>query len=189
MNVLRSQTAPEWVVVALERFDRVLVDHAHCERKAAATALSLVNDYSDCPDLVRRLTRLAQEELRHFDAVHKELHGRGLVLSRDKGDPYAKALLRHVRTGQRDRRTDRLLVCSLIEARSCERLALLGRNLPGDLGRFYARLATAEAGHHRLFVDLALLYDERDAVMARLEELAEIEAEIARQLPLEPRIH
>jgi tRNA 2-(methylsulfanyl)-N6-isopentenyladenosine37 hydroxylase len=189
MDPLRSVTDEAWLPVALAGFARVLVDHAHCERKAAASALSLVNDYSDCDELVRRLTRLAQEELRHFEAVHKELRARGLSLSRDRGDPYAKLLLRHVRHGQRERRTDRLLVCSLIEARSCERLGLLGQGLGGDLGRFYTRLATAEAGHHRLFVELASAYDEPGAVTQRLDELAEIEAEIVASLPIEPRIH
>lgn len=189
MSPLCSRTAPEWLEVALADFDRVLIDHAHCERKAAASALSLVNDYPECDVLVRRCVKLAQEELRHFAAVHHEIKARGLVLPRDKGDPYARALLALARTGPKERRTDRLLVFALIEARSCERLTLLGERLPDELGSFYRRLATAEAGHHRLFVELAHLYDDAPAVDARLVELANAEAEIVARLPLEPRIH
>lgn len=188
--MLRVPTDPRWLEVALADFDRVLLDHAHCEKKAAAQALSLVASYPDRARLVQRLTRLAQEELGHFRQVYDRLLARGLTLERDKGDPYAQGLRAHLRRSDPGRLTDLLLVSALIEARSCERLELLAGALPdADLRVFYATLAQAEAGHHRLFVGLAREYDAPDVVARRLDELAEIESEVMTSLPLEPRVH
>lgn len=171
-------------------FSAVLIDHAHCERKAATSAIALLNWYPSCEVLVRRLAKLAQEELRHFREVHRFIVARGLTLTRDSGDPYVQLLLEHVRTPANERRTDRLLVSSLIEARSSERLQLIADALGEDeLGAFYKALATAERGHYKLFVELAALYDEQAVVEARLAELADAEADIVRRLPIEPRIH
>jgi len=176
------------VNVALGDLDRTLGDHAHCEKKASATAMKLVADHPGDPDLVRKLARLAQEEAQHFLAVLNELARRGGQLPPDEGDPYAQALLRLVRGGP-GRLVDQLLVGALIEARSCERLALLGEALPpGRLAELYRRLATAEAGHERLFVDLALRRGG-DAARARLDTLSQAEADIVATLPLAPRIH
>ena len=171
-------------------FDAVVVDHAHCEKKAAASAMALVAAYPDRPVLVRRLIKLAREELRHMAQVHAVIVKRGLKLGRDPGDPYVQALLALVRSGAMERLVDRLLVSCLIEARSCERLALLAGVLPtADLRRLYHSLATAESGHGSLFVELAEDCEDCTAVHHRLDELAEREAEIVRRLPLEPRIH
>lgn len=174
----------------MARFDEVLVDHAHCEKKAAAQAMSLVSAYPDDVPLVRSLSRLAHEELRHFRQVFELMAARGLALGRDGGDPYAQELRKHVRTTPEGRRMDRLLVCGLIEARSCERLELLGEALTDEeLRRFYLRLAQAEAGHATLFVDLAKLAAPAEAVEARLDELLDVEAAIVERLPVAPRIH
>src|SRR5918911_3751985 len=155
MSILRSATDPRWVAVALSDLDRTLGDHAHCEKKSSATAMKLVADHPRDPELVRKLARLAQEEAQHFFAVLNELARRGAHLPPDEGDPYAQALLKLVRGGP-GRLVDRLLAGALIEARSCERLALLGEALPpGRLRDLYRRLAVAEGGHERLFVDLA----------------------------------
>lgn len=187
--MLIGDTHPRWLDIALAKLDDVLVDHAHCEKKAAATALSLIGAYPDREHLVRRMAALAIEELRHFRAVHDRVLERGLALGRDPGDPYAKRLLASVRDGGITRLTDRLLVAGLIEARSHERLALLAEGIadPG-LSDFYASLARAERGHARLFVELAERYDPEGSVR-RLEELAAREAEIVADLPLLPRIH
>jgi tRNA 2-(methylsulfanyl)-N6-isopentenyladenosine37 hydroxylase len=188
MSILRSASDPRWVEVALSDLDRTLGDHAHCEKKAAATAIKLVGDHPRDPDLVRRLSRLAQEEGQHFMAVLNELAHRGVHLPRDDGDPYAQALLSLVLHGA-PRLVDRLLVGALIEARSCERLALLGEALPaGRLRALYLRLAVAESGHERLFVDLA---EARGGAAARerLLVLAKAEAQIVAGLPLVARIH
>jgi tRNA-(ms[2]io[6]A)-hydroxylase len=190
MLPLRSRTDPRWLEVAIAGFDRVLVDHAHCEKKAAASAMALVSAYPDHDLLVKRLARLAHEELRHFRQVYDRISARGLSLGKDEGDPYAQELIRLVRTAPAERRMDRLLVSALIEARSCERLELLGEALPEEeLRHFYRTLARAEAGHFTLFFDLAVHYDERARVEARLEELAAAEAEIVARLPIAPRIH
>jgi tRNA-(ms[2]io[6]A)-hydroxylase len=190
MDTLKAPTDPRWLEVALADFDQVLLDHAHCEKKAAAQALSLVASYPDRARLVQRLTRLAQEELAHFRQVYDRLLARGLVLQRDPGDPYAQALRKLLRRSDPGRLTDLLLVSAIIEARSCERLELLAGALPdADLRTFYAALAQAEAGHHQLFVGLAREYDDPAVVAARLDELATAEAEIVAGLPIEPRVH
>jgi len=190
MSLLRSRTDPRWVEIALAGLDRTLSDHAHCEKKAAASALKLVADHPDRPDLVRALAKLAQEEMQHFLAVLFELGQRGVGLGPDDGDPYAQALFRLVRGGGPGRLVDRLLVAALIEARSCERLALLAGVLPDvRLRALYARLAQAEAGHERLFVDLARLHALPEDVDARLDALAAEEARIVAALPILPRIH
>ena len=188
--MLKSPTDPRWLPCALARLDALLADHAHCEKKAAATALSLVGAYPHRERLVRHLSALAIEELRHFRAVHEQLQARGFRLTRDAGDPYAKQLMQLVRSGGDARLADRLLVAGLIEARSHERLTLLAEGIgePGLAG-FYASLARAESGHARLFVALAEEYAGEARARARLDELASREAEIVAELPLEPRIH
>ncbi len=187
--MILSPTNPRWLEVALADFDRVLVDHAHCEKKAAASAMSLVAAYPDRERLVRRLSALAIEELRHFRAVHLRLRRRGLTLGRNPGDPYAQALMRLVRPG-RGRLTDRLLVCGLIEARSRDRIELLANALPdSELAAFYGSLAEAEGRHADLFGDLAREYDDQGEAEARLATLVALEAEIMKRLPIEPRMH
>ena len=191
MPLLLSVTDPRWLDVALADLDRTLGDHAHCEKKAAASALKLVADHPERAAMVRALAKLAQEELQHFFAVLNELQRRGAPLPPDDGDPYARQLLALVRSGGA-RLMDRLLVAALIEARSHERLALLGE-APGlqdpRLAELYRRLAVAEAGHERLFVQLAEEVAPPAEVARRLAELAEAEARIVAALPLEPRIH
>jgi tRNA-(ms[2]io[6]A)-hydroxylase len=187
--LLRSATDPRWAAVAVAALDRTLADHAHCEKKAAASALKLVADHPERADLVRALAKLAQEELQHFLAVLAEMGRRGIPLAADDGDPYARALVRLVRGGDAAL-VDRLLVSALIEARSCERLLLLAEALPDPrLRDLYARFAQSEAGHERLFVDLARRHGGGPDVDARLEALADAEARIVRELPLLPRIH
>jgi tRNA-(ms[2]io[6]A)-hydroxylase len=189
LEILKRPTPQTWVKAALANFDAVLIDHAHCEKKAAASAMSLVAAYPDRSRMVRQLVRLARQELRHFEQVHSRLVARGLTLGRDGGDPYAQALLALARSGEPARLIDRLLVFALIEARSHERLCLLAEALPDKESRdFYRTLAEAEAGHYQLFLQLA-----RDNLGAdvdrRLEALAEEESRIIEELPLLPRVH
>jgi tRNA-(ms[2]io[6]A)-hydroxylase len=196
MTILRTATDPRWVEVALSDLDATLADHAHCEKKAVATAVKLVADHPDRPGMVRALARLAQEELQHFLAMLAEVERRGRALPPDRGDPYVQQLLRLVRGGA-PRLVDQLLVGAFVEARSCERMRLLGERLPeARLRQLYRRLAQSEEGHERLFVDLALEValqaggePARAAAQARLGELAEAEAAIVAALPLLPRMH
>ena len=187
--MLLTETSPRWIEIAAADIDSVLVDHAHCEKKAAASAMSLVVGYPEHEELVRRMSALAVEELQHFRAVFERIVARGLDLGRDEGDPYAQALMKLARPN-RGRLTDRLLLFGLIEARSHERLELLGTHLDvAELARFYRDLAKAEARHAELFRELACCYDDSDAVETRLSELARAEADIVASLPIEPRIH
>jgi tRNA 2-(methylsulfanyl)-N6-isopentenyladenosine37 hydroxylase len=192
VTILRSPTDPRWVEVALSDLDATLADHAHCEKKAVATALKLVADHPERPVLVRRLARLAQEELQHFLAMIGEVGRRGRVLPPDGGDPYVQELLRLMRggAGPEVRLMDHLLLVALVEARSCERMLLLAERLPDErLRELYRRLAQSEAGHETLFVDLAVEVGGQAAARARLDELSLAEASIVAGLPLRPRMH
>jgi tRNA 2-(methylsulfanyl)-N6-isopentenyladenosine37 hydroxylase len=187
--MLQLETSPAWTALALSRFDEVLVDHAHCEKKAAAHALSLLASFPDVPGLPRAMARLAREEAGHLGQVLALLDQRGLSLGRDHGDPYAQGLLKRARTPRRERIVDMLLVSALIEERSRERLELLGRHLPDPaLRAFYGKLAAAEAGHGVLFVRLARKVAPAEAA-PRLAVLAREEAVLVRDLPLRAGIH
>src|SRR4051812_27125347 len=186
---LRAGTNAQWVRLALSRFDEVLVDHAHCEKKAAAQALSMLAAFPEVPGLPRAMARLAREEAGHLHQVLSLMEKRGLTLGRDTGDPYARGLQSEVRQPARERLLDRLLVSALIETRSEERLRLLAEGLPEpELRDFYARLADAERGHGELFLPLARrsLPSEGDA---RLAALLEREAPLVRTLPLRAAFH
>ncbi|MEB2311002.1 MAG: tRNA-(ms[2]io[6]A)-hydroxylase [Sorangiineae bacterium] len=192
-SLLLSATSPEWASVAASQLDATLADHAHCEKKAAVSALALINDYPEDARLVRALGHVAEEEIAHFREVHARLLERGATLDRDRGDPYARALLALVRRDNRARKLDRLLVCALIEARSCERFGLLRGELElrgeAALARWYQRLESAEAGHAALFVHLASDEHGETETTTRVGELAREEARIVAELPLAPRIH
>jgi tRNA-(ms[2]io[6]A)-hydroxylase len=186
---LLSRTPPGWARLAALRFDEVLVDHAHCEKKAAANALSMLAAFPDVPGLPRAMARLAREEAGHLAQVLHLLERRGLRLGRDPGDPYAQALQTQVRQPRAERLLDRLLVAALIELRSQERLALLAEHLvEPDLRDFYARLATAEAGHGELFWNLAVKVSPEEAPH-RGAQLATAEARLLEALPIRAAIH
>lgn len=195
MEPLCAPTPPAWLSVALGDLPALLIDHAHCEKKAAAHAVSLVSQYPEQSIIVVPLISLAQEELRHFRQVFELLMARGLTLTIDPGDSYVKGLMGSARHSRLERLVDRLLIASLVEARSAERLGLLGMGLCQDdspdpaLGPFYERLARAEAGHHRLFVRLAHKIAPAAEVKSRLAELAIIETQVMLAQPLLPRVH
>lgn len=187
--VLRAPTSPRWLPCALAALDAVLVDHAHCEKKAAANALSLLQAYPEVPGLPGHMARLAREEASHLAKVLGWLERRGLGLGKDRGDPYAQGLQALVRTSARERQLDRFLVAALIEARSCERLALLASGLPeGELQRLYAELARSEDGHQRLFLRLAVRTHGAEA-LRRLDTLLDAEASLLLRLPVRAAIH
>jgi tRNA-(ms[2]io[6]A)-hydroxylase len=184
-----EQAAPRWLEVALSDLDAVHADHLHCERKAAATALSLIKSYPERTDLVEAMARLAHDETRHVIQVAQLMQRREQPASFDHGDDYAVALRDHVRKREPERLLDRLLVFAVIEGRSAERLGMLAAALPDERDRaLYASLATAEVRHRDTFLSLA-----RDAApetwRARAAELATIEAEILAAKPVIPRIH
>ena len=187
---LKSVTSEKWLPYALAHFDEVLIDHAHCEKKAAANALSLLQAYPDVPGLPAQMARLAREESAHLAKVLSLLEERCLTLGRDGGDPYAKGLQALLRTGSKERRLDRLLVAGIIESRSHERLQLLCEGLTDlKLKRLYEELARSEDGHQKLFVRLARGIEEDDVVDQRLDALLDAEAALVSGLPLRAAIH
>jgi tRNA-(ms[2]io[6]A)-hydroxylase len=189
---LKVPSDPRWLPLALEHFNEVLVDHAHCEKKAAANALSLLQAYPELPGLPAQMARLAREESAHLAKVLDLMAARGLTLGRDAGDPYAQGLQKVIRTSSEGRKVDRLLVAAVIEARSCERLSLLAEGLEDPmLRRFYGELAQSEDGHQSLFYRLAVTATNGDeaSVRARLEEILLHEAEVLKQVGLRPAIH
>ncbi len=187
---LTRATDPSWLVLALEHFDEVLIDHAHCEKKAAANALSILQAYPEVPGLPAQMARLAREEAAHLARVLQIMEERGLMLGRDGGDPYAQGLQKLMRNGQKDRQLDRFLVAGIIEARSAERLGLLAGGLTDPmLKRFYGELETSEDGHNKLFLRLAREIAPNEVVEPRLDQLLAGEAALIEQLPIRAAIH
>lgn len=187
---LRFFTPPSWCDAVLGDFDTFLVDHAACERKAAAVGMSFVTRYPDRPALLGPMIQFAREELRHFHDVYRILESRGLTLSTDDADPYAQSLLAHVRMTREERFLDRLLVAAMIETRSHERLAMLAERLEDEtLRRFYLRLSRAEAAHRTFFVEMALKFFPERVVFPRLELWLDWEAEAIAARPLTARVH
>ena len=189
-----SDTDPRWIEVALADLDAVLSDHLHCERKAAQSALSMVRAYPDRPQLALAVARLAHEETSHVVQVTQLIARRGGAPRYDLGDDYVQALRAHVRKHEPERLIDHLIVFALIEARSAERLGLLGQSLPDPAtAELYRALAASEQRHRDIFVELALSSGSaapgREQVVDRLACLAAREAEIVASLPVRPRIH
>ena len=189
---LASETDEGWARRAEAQIEEILLDHAHCEKKAASTALSLIFRYPERPSLVVPLARLAREELAHFEEVVALLRRRGLEFRRQTPSAYAARLLSAARTHEPARLVDTLLCCALIEARSCERMQRLAEGLHDpELAKLYRGLLASEARHYHAYVDLALgLEVEPEAdVWARLAALAEHEARVLAEAPVEARMH
>ncbi|MBC8125490.1 MAG: tRNA-(ms[2]io[6]A)-hydroxylase [Candidatus Kapabacteria bacterium] len=190
MLCLACPTNPEWIPVATANPDLILLDHAHCEKKAAFFALTMINRYPDRTKLVKELIGLAAEEIEHFSLVISELEKRGLTLTRDAGCDYAKMLHEHVSGNEPKRMLDFLITGAFIEARSCERFSLLAKHaLTEDMRALYRSLFESEAGHYRLYTDIAREYYPHDHVKQRLQDFSLIEAEIVKGLPNKPTMH
>lgn len=187
---LKSATLPEWLPSVRDHVDELLIDHAHCEKKAAGTAMNLIFAYVDRVELVRELKKIVDEELEHFTMVLDVLARRGIPFRRLKPSDYGRRLNDLVRKQEPHKAVDRLLVAALIEARSCERFAIL-RDGIGDpeLADFYGSLFESEARHHATYVRFAREFADEKAVRNRLEELAEAEAEIVSTVSPVPRMH
>jgi tRNA-(ms[2]io[6]A)-hydroxylase len=186
-SVLHAPTDPRWYALAVERWHELLLDHANCEKKAASTALALMFAYPEDFELAERMSKLAREELRHFELVQQRLKQLGVPFRRLSPSRYAEGLRKALRRAEPERRVDLLLVGALIEARSHERFIGLIPRLGEPLGPFYDSLAAAEARHAGLYLKLAERRGE--GVRARLAELASIEAELATAPDSEFRFH
>lgn len=190
IRFLRSSTGMAWVEQALAHLDEVLIDHAHCERKAAGVALNLLCRYPSHSGLIHALPAIAREELEHFEQVNGILEERGIPLRPLAPPPYGAKLKALARSSEPDRFLDSLLLAALIEARSHERLGLLGEHCPDRrLAAFYRGLMASEARHYGVYWLLATAEFDRTQVNDRFEQLAEAEAEILATLHPDPRIH
>ncbi|NEO30460.1 MAG: tRNA-(ms[2]io[6]A)-hydroxylase [Symploca sp. SIO3C6] len=190
INTLKKPTSWAWVEQVMANLDTILLDHSHCERKAAGVALNLMFRYPSYTRLVRQLTAIAREELEHFELVNQWLEKRGIPLAPLSSPPYGALLKAEIRRDEPERLLDSLLVSSLIEARSHERLGLLATHCQDrDLADFYQSLMASEARHYGVYWVLADTYFEPDVVTERLEELAIKESEFLAHLHPEPRIH
>lgn len=190
IRFLQQPTSKEWIEQATANLDVVLLDHSHCERKAAGVALNLMFRYPAHSKLVRMLSAIAQEELAHFDQVNQWLERRGVPLGPLPAPPYGASLNAQICRSEPERLMDMLLVCGLIEARSHERLGLLATHCHDqDLAKFYGSLVASEARHYGIYWTLADTYFHRSKVMQRLERLAVIESQLLTTLHAEPRMH
>ncbi|HJW30273.1 MAG TPA: tRNA-(ms[2]io[6]A)-hydroxylase [Saprospiraceae bacterium] len=184
---LKLPTDPRWVNMAEMALEDILTDHAYCEQKAATSCISLIQRYPEKEELVSALAPIVTEEWGHFRLVLAELKKRKLALGRQRKDEYVNALLAFERKGgtREDRLLESLLVCALIEARSCERFRLLSLHIGEDqLKEFYHGFMISEAGHYRLFLDLANHYADPQKVKSRWQEYLDYEAGIMKDLAL-----
>jgi tRNA-(ms[2]io[6]A)-hydroxylase len=187
---LRAATPAAWLRTCQDNLHALLSDHAHCERKAAASALSLVSRLPGDGALVRAMAALAREESHHLLRVHEALRSRGWDLHNDSKDDYVLGLRRFVDRGTTAQHVDELLLCALIEARSAERLQILAQGLAdADLRALYGDLALSEDGHAALFVERARAYAPQRDVAQRLGAWLDHEASLVTALPVAPRVH
>ena len=184
-------TPDEWVNEACERLPELLLDHANCELKAASTALGFIYRYPEMSELSQRMSRLAREELRHFEQVRKFMREMSIDFARLSASRYAGALRDAVRPEEPNRLLDMLIVGALIEARSCERFAALAPKLPEKLGRFYAGLLASEARHFEHYLAFAKKECKvpDDEFEARLAELKSLEAKLITEPDPQFRFH
>jgi tRNA 2-(methylsulfanyl)-N6-isopentenyladenosine37 hydroxylase len=190
IKFIKQPTSEKWIEQAVGNMDVILLDHSHCECKAAGVAVNMIFRYPANTTLVRMLTAIAQEELEHFEQVNQHLEKRGIALGPLSSPPYAAGLKAQIRRNEPDRLLDCLLVSGLIEARSHERLGLLGSHCPdAELASFYRGLMASEARHYGIYWVLATTYFDKKDVNDRLEELAIIESDLLANLYPEPRIH
>ena len=187
---LRHATSLQWVNTVLDNFDTFLNDHAQAEKKASGMAMSMVSHYPDRTELVNAMVDLAIEELAHFREVLKLMHAQGLQLGSDEKDPYVNQLRQCLRKGSEVYMLDRLLIAAIIEARGCERFALIAQHHPDTaMQRFYQLIADSEAKHHLLFVELSTHYFDTDVIEERLDALLDSEANIVSTLPIRAALH
>lgn len=182
---LKLPTDPRWVNLAAISLQDILTDHAYCEQKAASSAISLIQRNPDRELLVQELAPIVTEEWGHFRQVLAEMKKRGLPLGKQRKDDYVNALMENrVKGGSKEEALlDALLIFALIEARSCERFRLLSEGLEDEyLREFYRKFMISEAGHYRLFIDLANEYFPEEKVKDRWQEWLRMEAEILKNI-------
>jgi tRNA-(ms[2]io[6]A)-hydroxylase len=182
---LKLPTDPRWVGIAEKTIEEILIDHAYCEQKAASNGISLIVRYPDKTKMVEEVTPLVAEEWGHFRKVLKELSKRGMHLGHKRKDEYVVQLTNSMKKGgsREMQLVEELLLCAMIEARSCERFRLLNLYCSDpDLRDFYYEFMVSEAGHYHMFIELAREYAGEDYVKQRWNEVLECEAQILKGL-------
>lgn len=189
---LKLPTDPRWVNIVEKNIDEILTDHAYCEQKAAATAISLIVGFPEYTELVQEMVALTREEMGHFKMVHDRIIARGQVLGRDRKDEYVLELIKFFPKGgsRTTQLVHRLLYAALIEARSCERFRLLSEELKDkELAEFYHKLMVSEAGHYTMFLKFARQYGDREEVDQKWQDLLTYEAQLMKNLGNKESIH
>ncbi len=188
---LACDSSKEWLNAVMNDFDTFLKDHADCERKASAMAMSFVAKYPDRLEIIPELIDTAVEELEHFRTVYELMQERGLQLTHEMTqDVYVKQLINTCRSGREDRFMDRLLLASVVETRGAERFKLIFEALPeGKIKKFYHQLWASEAKHGEIFIKMALNYFDEEPVFKRLELMKQDEARILQGLPIKAALH
>lgn len=187
---LEPATSREWVDCVLANFDDFLLDHAACERKASAMAMSFVVKYPDHPKMLEPMIAVAREELAHYHEVFRMIQRRNIPLKPDEKDPYVKGLQKHTRHSRAEHLLDKLMIAAVIEARGCERFHIIAQHLPTEeLRRYYDKLAREEAGHYTVFLKMAKMYYDSEAVDMRLQDFIAIEQEVIKSIPIRPAVH
>ncbi len=187
---LINKTTQDWIDLAISNPMEILLDHAHCERKAAGVALQLMFRYVSEPGVSEVLSPLAREELEHFERVLSILNTRGKKLQKLPSPPYGAILAKNICKDEPLRMLDSFLVAGLIEARSHERMKLLSIHSPDiELRNLYADLLKSEARHFGVYWKLADERFDRNILTSRLEELAKVESDALLEMHHEPRMH
>ncbi|RLA30281.1 MAG: tRNA-(ms[2]io[6]A)-hydroxylase [Gammaproteobacteria bacterium] len=186
---LPCPTPDSWIAAALEHQDLLLIDHANCEKKAASTALNLLYRYTDDFDLLNKLSRLAREEMLHFERVIAIMQQRGIAYGSLSASRYAARLHQDIRRREPERRIDTLIVGALIEARSCERFAKLAPHLDDELRTFYESLLKSESRHYRDYLVLARNAAGGSLIDDRIDHFLTLERELIESPDKELRFH
>ena len=181
----------EWLDAVMSDFDSFLQDHADCERKASAMAMSFVAKYPDRKEIIPELIETGIEELEHFQQVYELMQARGVQLNHQiTEDLYVKRLIKQCHSGRLERFMDRLLIASIVETRGAERFRMVAEALEDpELKKFYKTLWTSEAKHGHIFVKMALNYFPEDKVYDRLAWWVEREAEVIEGLEIKAALH
>ena len=185
---LRCETPDSWVAAALDNQETLLIDHANCEKKAAATAMNLMYRYTEKPDLLKKMSQLAREELLHFEQVVEILQSRGIRYSKLSPSRYAAELRVLISTDSKSALVDTLITGAFIEARSCERFSKIAPHLDASLGKFYKSLLRSESRHFEDYLGLAQLYGDVD-ISSKVSLFADKEAELILSADCQFRFH
>ncbi len=187
-SFLKCSTPQGWIDAALSNMPILLIDHANCEKKAASTAMSMMYKYIDRKELLTKMSKLAREELVHFDQVTKIMYSRDIDYVPVSAARYAQGLHKHVRKEEPHQLIDKCIIGSIVEARSCERFAALIPFLDDELGKFYYSLLRSEGRHFRDYLTLAELYADYD-IQERVETFLAAERELIESPDSEFRFH